>query len=129
MLDQWHSVAQAQIVLGYSALAINDLTLALSSFHQCLHLAVARALDCAYLALVSLAEIARCQTKPELAARLFGVAERFAQRTNPLNERWKETGCRPLLTAAHTHLRDADYAADWAEGQATRTDHANGLDL
>ncbi|MEZ4737061.1 MAG: helix-turn-helix domain-containing protein [Caldilineaceae bacterium] len=125
----WHGVAQAHIVLGYSALATHDLTLALSSFHQCLHLAAARDLDCTYLAMVGLAEIARCQAKPALAASLFGAAERFAQHINLLDARWKEMLYRPLLTVAHTQLRDGAYAAAWVEGQTMPLDQAMHLAL
>lgn len=42
------------------------------------------------MALVGLTEIARRQEKPLLAARLFGMTERFAQRLKPIEDRWKE---------------------------------------
>ena len=126
---EWHGVAQAYVVLGYSALTTNALTLALSSFQQCLHLTLVRDLDCSYLAMVGLAEIARCQTNPALAAQLFGAAERFSQRINLLDARWKEMLYRPLLTVAHTQLRDGAYAAAWAEGQSRPIDQAMQLAL
>lgn len=116
-------------MLGYAALALNDLPLALSNFHSSVDLAIEKDRDRTYVALVGLAEIAHRQEKPALAARIFGVAERFAQRLNPFYDRWKEVYCRPLLTAAHTHLRDAAYAAAWAEGQAMPFDQALQLAL
>ena len=124
-----HGHAMAHMALGYPALAVNDLMLALSSFHKCLAIATAKDIGCTYLALVGLAGIARRQEKPALAARLFGVAERFAQRFNPFHDRWNEAYCRPLLAAADTDLRDTAYAAAWAEGQTMPLDQAMQLAL
>jgi tetratricopeptide (TPR) repeat protein len=124
-----HHVAYAYVAFGYPALAINDLTLARSSFQRCIQIVAAQEINCTYLALVGLAEIARRQEKPTLAACIFGATERFAQRPKPIEDRWKEAYCRPLLAAAHTDLRDADYAAAWAEGQAMPLDQAMQLAL
>jgi hypothetical protein len=111
-------------LLGICSLGVNDPTLALSSFRQCLQLTLAREINCTYPALVGLAELARRQAKPALAACLFGMAERFARQLNPIHSRWKEAFCRPLVTTAHAQLRDAAYVAAWAEGQAMPLDQA-----
>lgn len=126
--DLYH-MAHAEVALGYPALARNDLTLARASFHQCLRNVAAQGTNCTYLALVGLAETARCQMQPMLAARLFGIAEQLAQRPKPIEDRWKEAYCRPLRTAANTHLRHAPYAAAWAEGQTMPLEQAMQLAL
>lgn len=112
-----HRVAYAYVALGYPALAVNDLSLASASFQRCIQIITAQEINCTYLALVGLAEIARCQAKPALAARLFGATERFAQRPKPIEDRGKEVYCQPLLAAAHIHLRETAYAAAWSEGE------------
>ena len=124
-----HGVAYACMALGYVALGVNDLTLALPSFHKCLHLAVEREINCTYTALVGLAELARRQAKPALAARLFGVTERFPHRLMPIDDRWKEAFCEPLLKVAHAQLRDGAYATAWAEGKTLPLDQAMQLAL
>jgi hypothetical protein len=124
-----HHVAYAYIAFGYPALAINDLAIALSSFHRCIQIVAAQEINCTYLALVGLAEIAHRQAKPTLAARIFGVTERFAQRPKPIEDRWKEAYCRPLLAAAHLNLRNSAQATVWAEGQAMPFDQAVQLAL
>ncbi|MEZ4737079.1 MAG: hypothetical protein R3E79_59125 [Caldilineaceae bacterium] len=115
--DLYH-VAHAYVALGYPALAVNDLTLAQTSFQNGIQTVAEQKIYSTNLALVGLAEIARRQEKPVLAALLFGVTERFAQRPRPIADRWKEAYCRSLLTAAHAQLRNSAYAAAWAEGLA-----------
>lgn len=117
--DDWHGIAMAHMALGYSALAVNDLTLALESFRECLRRAAARDIDCTYMAVMGLAEIARRQENLLLAARLFGLAERFDQRLAPHDDRWKKAFCRPLLAGAYTELCDAACVAAWADGAAS----------
>ncbi|MEZ4865862.1 MAG: helix-turn-helix domain-containing protein [Caldilineaceae bacterium] len=115
--DLYH-VAYGYIALGYPALAVNDLLLAQTSFQAAIQIVAEQEIYSTYLALVGLAEIARLQRKSALAALLFGVTERFTQRPRPIADRWKETYCRPLLTAAQAQLRHFAYATAWAEGQA-----------
>lgn len=81
-------------------------------------------LDCTYMAVVGLAEIAHRQENPVLAARLLGIAERFAKGFVPMNECWKESFGKPVLTVVHTQSRNGVYAAAWAEGQAMPLDQA-----
>jgi tetratricopeptide (TPR) repeat protein len=124
-----YRVAYSYVALGYPALAVNDLPLAKTSFQRAIQTVAEQEIYSTYLALVGLAEIARRQGKPALAALLFGVTERFAQRPRPIADRWKERLCRPLLTVAHTDLRDAAYAAVWAEGQTMPLEQAMQLAL
>jgi hypothetical protein len=126
--DLYH-VAHGHVALGYPALAVNDLTLARASFQRCIEIVAAQGLNCTYLALAGLAETARRQAQPALAARLFGIIEQFAKRPKPVEDRWKEAYCRPVLIAAHTHLRDSGYAAAWAEGQIMPLEQAIQLAL
>lgn len=119
-----HHVAYAYVALGYPALALNDLQFARSSFHRCLQIMAEQEINCTYLALVGLAEIARRQEEGALSAFLFGVTERFTQRPKPIADRWKEAYCQPLRAAAHTHLYNSAYATAWAAGQAMPFDQA-----
>lgn len=122
-------VANAYVVLGYPALASDDLRLALSSFQQSLQLAMGKDFDCTYMAVMGLAEIAHRQEDPVLAARLFGIAERFAKHFVPMDECWKESFGKSVLTVVHTQWRDGAYAAAWAEGQAMPLEQALQLAL
>jgi predicted ATPase/class 3 adenylate cyclase/DNA-binding CsgD family transcriptional regulator len=119
----WHLVA-ALLARARVAVAEGDREAAERHAHD----ALARAVSSGVYHLLAgilecLADLAR-NADSQQAARLFGAAEAFGQRSGMVRFKVHQAGYESSVAALRDAMDEADFAAAWAEGAALSTDEA-----
>jgi predicted ATPase/class 3 adenylate cyclase/DNA-binding CsgD family transcriptional regulator len=119
----WHLVA-AVLARARVAVAEGDLEAAERHAHDALACAVSsRVYQPVPGILECLADLAR-DADNQQAARLFGAAEAFRQRTGLVRFKVHQAGYESSVAALRDAMEDQDFDAAWAEGAALSTEEA-----
>jgi tetratricopeptide (TPR) repeat protein len=120
-----YPISEANLALGQTALAIGDAYLAAKHFSRALAISRRRGfrpIDCWCLA--GLAGVAFLDEDPERAARLWGAAESLRQSLGVREAPASHATYRRLMATAREQLGEAEFAAEWAAGEAMTLEEA-----
>ncbi len=119
----WHLVV-ALLARARVAVAVGDRPEAERDAHDALACAVSRGV---YLHLADIFECLGDLTRDadsQQAARLFGAAEAFRQRTGMVRFKVHQAGYESVVAALRNAMDEVDFDAAWAEGSALSTEEA-----
>jgi len=123
-------LSNALVNLGHTALALNDLVVAVASFRESLELrrALGTLLGIAEC-IEGFAAAAVADGRERRAARLFGAAEALREITGAHLSILEREGTARLVATIRERLGETSFAAEWAAGRATGTNEAAELAL